>query len=242
MTCLHPLPVRLYFWMFLLADHLFSVTALIILSTGGFSCVVMSWGSLCYLNLVQFSGLVVSLQCKIRANCMASREGSAKLTCEERFICWVFALVGFCHPAQLQAAWAGAHWPFRGAQHVSGQSPELAVSKGHENDHRGWGKDVKLNKFEEYIRKRGWGTVQKAEMEEAEYLQSWWHLHHGSASLRTPFPSWEPSFRITGGVPPLVIQLPLMKRLCFCISLSSSALQAINKHKLIPNSPSPCCR
>lgn len=56
----------------------------------------------------------------------------------------------------------------------------------------------------------------------------------GAASLWTPFPSWEPSFRITEGVPPLVIQLHLIKRLCFCISLSSSALQAINKHKLIP--------
>lgn len=64
-------------------DHQSSVTAMIMLSTEGFSCIVMSWGSLCYLYLVQFLGLVVYLQCKIRVNCMASREGSANLTREE---------------------------------------------------------------------------------------------------------------------------------------------------------------
>lgn len=95
--------------MFLLADHQSLVTAVIIVSTEGFSCIVISWGSLCYFYLVQFLGLMVNLQCKIRVNCMASREGSANLTCEEMLgdICLLsfFSLtVGFCPSAKLWAA------------------------------------------------------------------------------------------------------------------------------------------
>lgn len=60
----------------------------------------------------------------------------------------------------------------REAQHMSGLSPELAVGRVQKNNHRRWGKNVKRNKSEEYIRKREWGTVQKAGMEEAEYLQA----------------------------------------------------------------------
>lgn len=117
MRWLCPLPIGMYFWMFLLADHQSLVSAMIILSTEGFSCIVISCESLCYLYIVQFLGLVVSLQCKIRVNCMASREGSANLTCEEMlgdvwlrvfFLwCWDSALLqNSGHP------WVGACWLF----------------------------------------------------------------------------------------------------------------------------------
>lgn len=117
MRCLCPLSISLYFWMFLLADQLSLVTALIIMGTEGFSCIVMSWGSLYYLYLVRPLGFVLSLQCKIRVNYMAGREGSANLTCEEMLgeICLLnlFSLtVGFCPLVILWATWVGAYWLF----------------------------------------------------------------------------------------------------------------------------------
>lgn len=167
--------------MFLLADQLFLVTALIILNTEGFSCIVMSWGSLCYLYLVQLLGFVVRLQCKIRVNCMPGGEGSANLTCEEKFggICllsfflwrWDSALwQNSGQPVLVLIGFSGCAAFPRGAQHMSGQSPDLR--RGQKKNHRGWGKDVKWNKFEAYIGKREWGTIQKAGMEDAENLQA----------------------------------------------------------------------
>lgn len=185
---------------------------------------------------------------------MASQEGSANLTCEEMLIeiCLLSFFLWWWDSALLQnsglvlAGFSGCGAFPRGAQHVSGLSPELAVSRVQENNHRGWGKNGAWNKFEEYIRESG-GLCRRQEWRRLSTYKPDGNstialLPMGAASLWTPFPSWEPSFRITEGVPLLVFQLPLIKRFCFCISLSSSALQAINKHKLIPNSPSPCCR
>lgn len=108
--------------------------------------------------------------------------------------------------------------------------------------------NAKWNKFEEYIRNRVGGCAKGKS--EGRRLTS--RKPDGScatalpraiaASLGECFPSWKPSFRITEVVPLFAFQLALIKRLCFYIFLSSSALQAINKHKLIWNSPSPCCK
>lgn len=121
---------------------------------------------------------------------MASREGSANLTCEEmlveicllRFFLWWWDSALLQNSGLVLAGFSGCGAFSRGAQHVSGLSPELAVSRVQGNNHRGWGKNGEWNKFAEYVRKREWGTVQKAGMEEAEYLKAWWQLHHGSAS------------------------------------------------------------
>lgn len=149
----------------------------------------------------------------------------------------------------------------RGAQHLAGLSPDLAVSCSRskvtalvlfeEKTITEFGRstqNVKRNKLEEYIRNRV-GECEEGRNEGRRLTSCKPDGNCATVlppaigvSLCVPFPSWESSFRIAEVVPLFVFQLPLIKRLCFYTSLSSSALQAINKHKLIPNSPSPCCR
>lgn len=161
-------------------------------------------------------------------------------------------MVRSCHSAKLWAPlvladFSGCGAFQRGAQHLAGLSPELAVSCSRsevpalvlfeEKTITEVGRstqNVKWNKFQEYLRNRaggGGGECEEGRNEGRRLTgcKAWWQMCHSAPFCNHCLPlctlSQLGAFLQDYGVVPLfVFQFPLIKRLCFYTSLSSSAL------------------